>query len=128
MSAVAPGKPAELIRTAFIRGRFCELLGRAGTCPETPETLYTLGLFSALDAVLDLPMDTIVRKLPLSAGVADALIDRSGHLGNYLSLVELYERGDWPAVRRVSAELRIAEEIIPGLYLDACRSGSLLPI
>ena len=128
LSAVAPGKPLELIRTAFIRGRFCELLGRAGTCPEAPEALYTLGLFSALDAVLDLPMHVIVRKLPLSVSVADALIGRVGVLGKYLSLVECYEQGDWTAVRRISAELCIADEVIPRLYLDACRSGDLLPI
>ena len=34
----------------------------------------------------------------------------------------------WTAVSRISAELCIEEQVIPDLYIEACRSGSLLPI
>jgi c-di-GMP-related signal transduction protein len=128
LSTVAPGKPAELIRNSFIRARFCELLGRASTCQETPEALFTAGLFSSINAILDQPMAAVVEKLSLSCSVSDALVSRSGGLGGYLNLVESYERGDWTAVSRISAELCIEEQAIPDLYIEACRSGSLLPI
>jgi EAL and modified HD-GYP domain-containing signal transduction protein len=128
LSAVAAGKPVELIRNSFIRARFCELLGRASACPETPEALFTMGLFSSINALLDQPMEAIVEKLPLSHRVADALVNRGGTLGSYLNLVESYERGDWASVSRISAELCIGEDNIPELYIEACRSGSLLPI
>jgi len=128
LSAVAPGKPIELIRNSFIRARFCELLGRASACPETPPALFTMGLFSSVNAILDQPMEAIVEQLPLSHRVADALVNRRGTLGSYLNLVESYERGDWASVSRISAELCIGEDNIPELYIEACRSGSLLPI
>ena len=73
-------------------------------------------------------MAAVVEKLSLSRSVSDALVSRSGGLGGYLSLVESYERGDWTAVSRISAELCIEEQAIPDLYIEACRSGSLLPI
>jgi c-di-GMP-related signal transduction protein len=128
LSAVAAGKPIELIRNSFIRARFCELLGRASSCPETPDALFTIGLFSSINAVLDQPMEAIVEKLPLSNCAAAALVSRNGTLGNYLNLVESYEQGDWASVGRISAELCIGGEIIPDLYIEACQSGSLLPL
>jgi EAL and modified HD-GYP domain-containing signal transduction protein len=87
-----------------------------------------MGLFSCINAILDQSMETIVGKLPLSHSVADALVSRRGILGNYLNLVESYERGDWASVSRTSAELCIGEDSIPALYIEACQSGRLLPI
>jgi EAL and modified HD-GYP domain-containing signal transduction protein len=87
-----------------------------------------MGLFSSVDAILDQPMEAIVEKLPLSHPVADALVSRRGTLGGYLNLVESYERGDWASVSRISAELCVGEDNIPELYIEACQSGSLLPI
>jgi c-di-GMP-related signal transduction protein len=126
LSTVAPGKPFELIHNTFIRARFCELLGRASACAETSEALFTVGLFSSINAILDQPMQTVVAKLPLSDAVAEALVIRKGRLGNFLSLVENYERGDWESVSRTAAELCILEEKIPALYLEACQSVSRL--
>ncbi len=128
LSNAAPGKPAELIRTSFIRARFCELLGRASSCPPPREALFTTGLFSSIDAILDRPMEDVVEQIPLSEDVVGALVARSGSLGRYLSLVESYEKGGWESMSRIAAELCIGEDAITGLYIEACRSGSQLPI
>src|SRR5579872_2291763 len=48
-------KPTELTMTALIRARFCELSGgRLGI--GTPPEMFTLGLFSVIDAMMDSPM------------------------------------------------------------------------
>ena len=68
----------------------------------------------------------VARGAPLAE--VEKLVSRSGGLGGYLNLVESYERGDWTVVSRISAELCIEEQALPDLYIEACRSGSLLPI
>ncbi len=128
LSKAAPGKPAELIRNSFIRTRFCELLGRASSCPPPMDALFTTGLLSSIDAILDRPMPEVVEKLPLSENVVGALVARRSALGRYLSLVESYEKGDWESMSRFAAGLCIVEDAIPALYIDACHMGSLLPI
>ena len=47
-------KPRELAITAAVRARMCESL--AETSSQHPQTAFTVGLFSVLDAVLDRPM------------------------------------------------------------------------
>jgi EAL and modified HD-GYP domain-containing signal transduction protein len=85
-------KPAELVRTAMLRGRMCELLARSGG-RSAPDGYFTVGLFSCLDALLDSTMDDLLSKLPLAPGITDALRDRGGDLGDVLQCVMAYERG-----------------------------------
>ncbi len=75
----------------------CELLAVANNEP-VPETGFIVGLFSVLDALLDLPMEEIVAALPLSDEVAAALLESQGQLGAALNCARAYERGDWDAV------------------------------
>ena len=66
MSRLAEGKPDELIRAACIRGKFCELMGVDAHEQTAPSEMFTLGMFSLIDAVIDQPMDKILGELPLS--------------------------------------------------------------
>jgi EAL and modified HD-GYP domain-containing signal transduction protein len=90
-------KPHELMVTAMVRAKMCELLGqalgRSGTA-----TFFTAGLFSALEALLDSPMAEILRPLPLSDELTAALLRYEGLIGTVLRCVLAYERGDWEAV------------------------------
>ena len=102
-------KPRELFVTALIRARFCELAGvpTDGSAAQ----LFTLGLFSVLDALTETPMRTAVSDLPLTPSIRDALIEHVG-AGRLLSCVSLIEAGDFDR----------AEEIVPNCsacYLDA---------
>jgi c-di-GMP-related signal transduction protein len=54
-SELSSDQPAEVLRTAFVRGRFCELA--AGLCSLDPTEQYLLGLLSLLPAMLRLPME-----------------------------------------------------------------------
>lgn len=65
-------KPTELLQTALVRAHFCEDLAHGLRLPN-PDSYFTLGLFSLLDAMLDLPMAEIVEQLPLSEEVSQAL-------------------------------------------------------
>lgn len=94
MLADIEDKPHELMITAMVRGKMCELLAEAmGASGQ--ERFFTVGLFSVLDAMLDSPMADILPSLPLAADVAQALLRHEGVLGQTLQCVLAYERRDW---------------------------------
>ncbi len=121
MSNLAKGKPGELIRAACIRGKFCELLGAVIVQPVKPSKLFTLGMFSLIDAILDQPMQKVMKDLPLADDIKTALIERKGRLIGYLLLAETYEKGQWDQMAKITQVMQIPEEKLPQLYLQACK-------
>lgn len=87
-------KPAELVVTAMIRGKMAEGMAKAMGTPQ-PESFFTVGLFSALDALMDNTMEEILTQLPLADHIAAALLHRRGLHGEILECVLAYERGQW---------------------------------
>ncbi|RMG27784.1 MAG: HDOD domain-containing protein [Gammaproteobacteria bacterium] len=87
-------KPGILFETAMIRARMCSGLAERMGHPE-PETFFTVGLFSTLDALLDQPLAEILRELPLSEEIRQALLAHRGPAGEALACTLAWERGDW---------------------------------
>src|SRR3954452_1297769 len=84
-------KPNELIVTALVRAKMCELA--AGSLPARErEEFFTTGMFSVVDALLDSPMDVVLASLPLSDEVKAALHRHQGPKGVVLSAVLAYEQ------------------------------------
>ena len=86
-------QPAELLRMAFERGRFCEkaaeLLGLS------PSEQYLIGMVSMFPAMLRIPMEELVRMLPLRAKACDALLGKGNLEGVLLDLLVSQDREDW---------------------------------
>ncbi len=119
MTNLADDKPDELIRSSIIRAKFCELLaGHVKPCKNSSE-LFTLGLFSSIDAILDDTMENIMSKLPLSENIKSALIEGKGELKSFLELSECYERGNWEKFTEIINNLKISDEIFPEIFFEA---------
>lgn len=91
LSRLSDGKPSELIVTALVRARMCELLG-ADDGERDDNQYFTVGLLSVLDALLDLPMEEVVDGLPFDNEVCVALSAHAGRLGSTLARVVDYEQ------------------------------------
>jgi EAL and modified HD-GYP domain-containing signal transduction protein len=89
--------PHELIVTSLQRARMCECLARIAGEGD-PQPFFTVGLLSALDALVGLPMPTVLSKLPLAPELQAAILDGEGHLGEALRCTIAYERGEWGGV------------------------------
>ena len=128
MAELSKGKPDELLRTACIRGKFCELLATSTQNRSvSPAELFTLGIFSLIDAIMDQPMQQVMEHLPLSDTIKQTLIQRKGRLIGFLALVEFYEKGHWDYIERIASTLKVDMERLPQLYAQACRwSNELL--
>jgi len=127
MAQLVSGKPDELIRASLIRARLCENLGKAAIGKNSSE-LFTLGLFSFIDAILNDEMGNIMENLPLSENIKKALTGGEGELADYLTLVSCYETGDWEKVATLAAKTGLNEEKMPELYMDAVAWADSIPI
>lgn len=108
-------KPHELLVTAMVRARMAEQL--AGACAaRRPESYFTVGLFSVLDALTDMPMDQALLGLPFADAVRDALLGDDGPMTRVLAGVIAYEQADWP---RVNDHLDLPIETVRAAYLEA---------
>lgn len=85
------GKPSELTVAALVRARFCEL--SADALGLDSAQLFTLGLFSLIDAMLDLPLEGILAELPFPAVMQDALLHHAGPMGELVEAVAAMEDG-----------------------------------
>jgi EAL and modified HD-GYP domain-containing signal transduction protein len=98
-SELAADQPAEILRMAFLRGRFCELA--SGLCALDTTEQYLLGMLSLLPTMLRIPMERLTPELPLRDGVRKALEGTFNSERVLLQWLERHENGDWDACDRV---------------------------
>jgi EAL and modified HD-GYP domain-containing signal transduction protein len=106
--------PNELIVTALVRARMCQLLSGAGDSA-AGDSYFTVGLFSVADALADAPMQLVIEQLPFRYDIVDALLYGSGKLGDLLGGVIAYQRGDFDA----DSELIAGHPDVEQVYREA---------
>lgn len=85
-------KPMQLARHALIRARMCELLARDAGLP--PGELFTAGLLSLIDGVLDRPLPELLGELPITPTIAAALLgDRDSPPARIVEAARSHDRG-----------------------------------
>jgi EAL and modified HD-GYP domain-containing signal transduction protein len=87
------GPSPEILRIALVRARFCETA--AALCKLNSTEQYLLGLFSLLDAMLQMPMQDALAPLSLAAPIRAALLGADNSYRCPLYWLESYERGDF---------------------------------
>ena len=85
-------KPRELLVTALVRARTCEILAQFLGL-ENPGSYYVAGMFSTLDAIMDAPMPSILERLQLVDEIRFALLEGSGPIGEMLTSILAVESG-----------------------------------
>lgn len=111
-----------LLKNSSIRAKFSELIGLEINNPKySPTSLFTMGLFSHIDALLNHPMNRLIQQLPLAPEISRSYVERQGPLYPVLVLISLYEKAKWEKVEILTSKLRISEKILPEIYLEACR-------
>ncbi len=119
VSDLNPGKPNELIRSSVVRARMCEQCGTMLKTHFSTEELFTIGLFSSMDAIMDMPMDEILTSISLSNKIKDALLGKDRQFSQLKTLVTSFEQGQWttPVYKKIEGG-RLGNKM-PGFYLDA---------
>ncbi len=111
------GQPIELLRMAFVRGRFCEQAARL--CGVDGTEQYLLGLLSLLPAMLRVPMSEVAPLLPLRQEVRRALLGESIAERSLLEWLENYEQGEWEGCHAVAGARNMREDELFSCYQEA---------
>jgi EAL and modified HD-GYP domain-containing signal transduction protein len=122
VSGMGEDKPQELVVTAMIRARFCELLGPPTGLSARKSDLFLLGMFSLLDAIMDRSLDEMLAELYLDQDVSDALLRQApqdNRLAMVYELVRAYEAAEWSTVSANARKLGVSEDVVLALYLDS---------
>jgi EAL and modified HD-GYP domain-containing signal transduction protein len=114
------GKPHELSIAALTRARMCEMISTRLNERGRPDSYFTVGLLSTLDAFLDTPLEELLRNLSLSEALNQAMLTHSGPEGLVLQVVQAHEQGHWQDIdwNRLE-ELGLTSESLAEIYLDA---------
>ena len=121
LSDLSPSKKAsELAFISVDRGRFLERVAerdRSGAIKA--ESMFLLGMFSVLDAMLGQSMESILEHLPLNAELRAALSGGKSPLAPWLELVRAYEAGDWDRAQSLAEKLGHKLTTTDRLYVQA---------
>lgn len=88
------GKSQEVVRIALVRASMAQRLAERYGAGD-PDVLFTIGLLSVLDGLLDMDMADVLLRLPLADPIKGALLGGGESEGVVLRSVLAYERGDF---------------------------------
>ncbi len=110
-----PGNSRHLGSARSIHGN----RSRSPPCPVSSSTLFLLGLFSLLDAMLDLPMREIVTSLPVEEELKEALCGEHNTHAAWLELTKCFESADWRRLDAIVDDLGLDPALVAKCYHEA---------
>ncbi len=109
--------PNPLMQLAAARGHQMELLSAAiepiPNMPELSDNAFMTGLFSLLGVLINLPMNEILKEIPLQDEVVEALSNPGddGILGQMLTAITAGEAGNFGAAGKILSALGITPDV-----------------
>ena len=119
VAAVGAGQEttSDLVLSALVRARFGELL--SARVPHGDSDLFLLGLLSLIDAMLEMPMEEVLEKLPLDRETKAVLLGQPSLLRPVYQLMLARESGEWVASAELSRSLHLDNDDVAGFYWQA---------
>jgi len=121
LATMADNKPLELVVNAIIRASICEALADKAGKPNQAQDLFLMGMFSLIDAIMDRPIEEILRDMPIASELKDALLGKDNWHRKVLNVVLSHEQADWKEFSECCATLGLIEDEFPHIYLEAIK-------
>ncbi|MGA2597857.1 MAG: EAL domain-containing protein [Bryobacteraceae bacterium] len=121
LGSMSKDKPGELVTQSLVRASFCERISRLAAFPR-PNLAFLMGLFSYLDALIDIPLEQALHQVSVAPEIRDALLETSSSpnpLRDVFQLACHYDAGDWDATSALASSLRIKAPDVAGAYAEA---------
>ncbi|TCV87431.1 EAL and HDOD domain-containing protein [Sulfurirhabdus autotrophica] len=108
-----------LLKNAMVRARLIESLGEMKLAPSEVEGLFIVGIFSMLDALLNVPMEQAISHLNLPEKVVDALVNRKGGYAPFLELASACEEGNDQLIEHYAAACHFDADTVNHAHVQA---------
>ena len=110
-------RSSEIVLTALVRARFCELLSPKTNYGESD--LFLLGLLSLMDSILEIPMSEVLDSVPIDQETKEVLLGRGSRLRPLYQLMLAQESGDWQRSAELARSLNLVESDVAEIYWQA---------
>ena len=117
MVAAAQDSPSDLLLAALVRARFCELL--SSRVPHADSDLFLLGLLSLLDAMMGVPMSSLLSHIALDQDSKAVLLGEASPLRPVFDLMLAHESGQWYTIVGLASSLHLDPEDSAAAYWQA---------
>lgn len=114
-------KPSEITRLVMIRAKFAEGLASSFELSMMSQELFIMGLFSAIDIMLEKTMEEALNMVQVSKNVREALVENKGDFAKVLQFIKTYEVADWTEVSRLLVLDNIEMDKVYEAYLNALK-------
>ena len=105
----------------MIRAKFAENLAECFEMAMVSQELFIMGLFSAIDIMLEKTMQEALSMVQVSKNVKDALLENKGDFAKVLNFIKRYEDADWTEVSRLMVLENIEMDKVYEAYLNALK-------
>ena len=102
-------KPSDLVLSAMVRARYCELLG--AKIPHGESDLFLVGLLSLMDAILEIPMGVVLEGISLDRETRAVLLGQKSNLDSVYRLMLYQEAADWANLTQLCAQVKLPESV-----------------
>ncbi len=110
-------KSSDLVLSALVRARYCELL--APKVPHGDSDLFLVGLFSLMDSILELPMGVVLEGISLDHESRAVLLGQPSILDSIYQLMIAQEAANWTRITELSAQLKLPESQVTESHWQA---------
>lgn len=121
LSKLTTEKTDEVSKQALITAKLMTSFARESAFQEIKDFAFITGLLSAIEVVLSMPMDEIVKTMPLATPIENALVNHDGLLGELLVLTTDYITGNGQNVNKLMDVYGLSADYIHKEFVDASR-------
>jgi EAL and modified HD-GYP domain-containing signal transduction protein len=121
LSKLATDKTDEVSKQALITAKLMTELAKEGAFKEISDFAFITGLLSAIEVILSMPMNEIIKTMPLATPIENALVDHSGLLGELLDLTTKYITGSGENINQIIDMYSLDATSIQREFIAACK-------
>jgi c-di-GMP-related signal transduction protein len=110
-------KTSDLVLSALVRARFCELL--ASKVPHGDSDLFLAGLLSLMDGILQVPMGLVLEGIAVDGETKAVLLEKESCLTPVFQLMRAQENGNWEQVNTLATRLKLPPNFIIEAHWEA---------
>jgi EAL and modified HD-GYP domain-containing signal transduction protein len=118
---LAEDKPSELTRLSLLRAKFAENMAGHFEMGMQANSLFLMGLFSILDAALNMPMAEALTHIQVTEDVYNALAEGQGRFMPVLDFITYYESADWTNCKNIMTINNIDAGDVFNAYIDTVK-------
>ncbi len=111
-----------LFERAFLRAHTMELLTRSTLGLQAlGDVAYLVGILSLMPLIFNVTIEEVLAKANVTRDMKQALLDREGMFGTFLSIIEKFEEGEYELIRRDAARLGLNPATVLSARTDAIK-------